>query len=213
MSEPERDWRFVPTATAHEAGGKIGALPAAIRLVGAAGTTLCGPAYTVLCGQRDNLSLHHAFALAPPGAVVVCQTGGYFEAGYVGEVMVRAAMARGLAGLVIDGCVRDAEAIGAAGWPVFARGLSVGGTTKDPSLAQAQGCRLRFGTAGGPVDVDPGDLVLGDSDGVVVVPRDRAAEVLAASDVREAAEREIFARLGNGETTLDIYGLPPLARG
>ncbi|GAA1016431.1 demethylmenaquinone methyltransferase [Acrocarpospora pleiomorpha] len=204
------EWRFVPTATAHEAGGRIGALPAAIRPVGAAGATVCGPAYTVLCGQRDNLALHHALALAPPGAVVVCQTGGWFEAGYVGEVMVRAALARGLAGLVIDGCVRDAEAIAASGWPVFARGLSVRGTTKDPSLAQAQGCRLRFRAAGGSVDVDPGDLVLGDADGVVVVPRPRAAEVLAASHARETAEREILTRLGDGETTLDIYGLPRL---
>jgi 4-hydroxy-4-methyl-2-oxoglutarate aldolase len=199
----EPPWRFVAAATAHEAGGKIGALPAALHPVGA--SVLCGPAFTVLCGARDNLALHHAIAKAPAGSVLVCQTGGEPEAGYVGEVMVRAAIARGLAGLVIDGCVRDAGAIRALGWPVFARGLNVRGTTKDPLLPQALGCRLRFGD----VDVDPGDLVLGDADGVVVLPSERIAEVLTASEAREAAEKEIFARIAAGETTVESYGLPP----
>jgi 4-hydroxy-4-methyl-2-oxoglutarate aldolase len=198
----EPSWRFVATATAHEAGGKIGALPATLRPVGSA--KLCGPAFTVLCGARDNLALHHAIAKAPAGSVLVCQTGGEPEAGYVGEVMVRAAIARGLAGLVIDGCVRDAGAIRALGWPVFARGLNIRGTTKDPLLPQALGCRLRFGD----VDVDPGDLVLGDADGVVVLPGDRIAEVLTAAEARDAAEQEIFTRIAAGETTVEIYGLP-----
>jgi 4-hydroxy-4-methyl-2-oxoglutarate aldolase len=201
-------WSFAATATAHEAGGRIGALPPAIRPVGAPGATLHGPAFTVTCGQRDNLALHHAIASAPAGSVLVCQTGGHHDAGYVGEIMVRAALARGLAGLVIDGCVRDGAAIVASGWPVFARGLSVQGTTKDPRLVQACGGRLRFATGAGGVDVDPGDLVLGDADGVVVVPAARAAEVLAASAEREAAEQAIMARLAAGETTLEIYGLP-----
>jgi 4-hydroxy-4-methyl-2-oxoglutarate aldolase len=205
MSEQGAPWRYVPTATAHEAAGRIGALPSAIRPVGAPGLTMYGPAYTLLCGPRDNLALHHALAQAPPGSVLVCQTGGYHEAGYVGEVMVRAAIARGLAGLVLDGCVRDAEAIAALRWPVFARGLSVVGTSKDPALPQARNCRLRFD---GFLDVDPGDLVLGDADGVVVIPRARAAEVLAASAAREEKERDVFRRLEAGETTLDVYDLP-----
>jgi 4-hydroxy-4-methyl-2-oxoglutarate aldolase len=194
------------SATVHEAAGQLGALPGGIKPV-APGMTLEGPAYTVLCGPRDNLALHHAIAAAPAGSVLVCSTGGWYDAGYLGDVMARAATARALAGLVIDACVRDLADLAAGSFPVFSRGLSIRGTTKDPLLPAALGVRLRFPL----VDVDPGDLVVGDGDGVVVVPGGRAEEVRRLAADREQKETVIRGRLDDGESTLGIYGLPALA--
>jgi 4-hydroxy-4-methyl-2-oxoglutarate aldolase len=193
------------SATVHEASGQCGALPADIKPV-AAGMSLEGPAYTVLCGPRDNLALHHAIAAAPAGSVLVCSTGGWYDAGYLGDVMAKAATVRGLAGLVIDGCVRDLADLTTGTFPVFARGLSIRGTTKDPLLPAGLGVRLRFPG----VDVDPGDLVVGDGDGVVVVSADGAEEVRGLAAERERKEALIRGRLGDGESTLGIYGLPDL---
>lgn len=193
------------SATVHEASGQCGALPADIKPV-AAGMSLEGPAFTVLCGPRDNLALHHAIDQAPAGSVLVCSTGGWHDAGYLGDVMARAATVRGLAGLVIDGCVRDLADLGAGTFPVFARGLSIRGTTKDPLLPAGLGVRLRFPA----VDVDPGDLVVGDGDGVVVIPAARAEEVRRLAADREDKEALIRGRLDDGESTLHIYGLAAL---
>jgi 4-hydroxy-4-methyl-2-oxoglutarate aldolase len=196
------------SATVHEASGQCGALPAGIKPV-AADMRLEGPAYTVLCGPRDNLALHHAIDRAPAGSVLVCSTGGWYDAGYLGDVMARAATVRGLAGLVIDACVRDLADLAAGTFPVFARGLSIRGTTKDPLLPAALGVRLRFPD----VDVDPGDLVVGDEDGVVVIPALRVTEVRRLSAEREGKEALIRGRLDDGESTLDIYGLAALTAG
>jgi 4-hydroxy-4-methyl-2-oxoglutarate aldolase len=160
----------------------------------------------VLCGPRDNLALHHAIDRAPAGSVLVCSTGGWHDAGYLGDVMACAATARGLAGLVIDACVRDLADLTAGQFPVFARGLSIRGTTKDPLLPAALSVRLRFPD----VDVDPGDLVVGDGDGVVVIPAARVAEVRRLSAEREDEEARIRARLDDGESTLGIYALAAL---
>jgi len=112
------------------------------------------------------------------------------------------AQVRGLAGLVIDGCVRDGVLLGEIGFPVFARGLCIQGTGKD------------FGATGwinhpvmmGEIVVQAGDLVVGDGDGVVAIPSAKAAEVVAAAQAREADEAAILKRLQAGETTLAIYG-------
>jgi 4-hydroxy-4-methyl-2-oxoglutarate aldolase len=193
--------RPLPTATLHEAGGKIGALPSAIKPV-APGFRLCGPALTVHSPGGDNLWLHRAFELAQPGDVMVVYASGVHEHGYWGEIMATAAKLRGLAGLVIDACVRDGDLLAGIGFPVFSRGLCIRGTSKD------------FGAIGwinapvqiGDVTVQAGDLVVGDGDGVVTIPRQRAAEVVAAAQRREAQEADILRRLQAGESTLDIYG-------
>jgi len=191
----------LPTATLHEAGGKIGALPSAIKPVAPA-FAFAGSALTVQCPPGDNLWLHRALDVARPGDVIVAGCGGAFEHGYWGEIMTAMAQARRLAGLVIDGCVRDARLLEAAGFPVFARGLCIRGTGKD------------FGAAGwighpvllGDITVHAGDLVAGDADGVVVVPGARAEAVIASSQRREAEESAILRRLAAGESTLAVYG-------
>ena len=192
--------RTLPAATLHEAGGKIGALPAAIKPV-APGFRICGTAITVHSPGGDNLWLHRALVLAQPGDVLVVYTSGVYEHGYWGEVMTTAAKVRGLAGLVIDACVRDADLLEQIGFPVFSRGLSIRGTGKD------------YGAIGwinepvliGNVTVNAGDLIVGDRDGVVAIPRARAADVVEMAAKREADEAAICRRIEAGETTMQIY--------
>ena len=192
--------RTLPAATLHEAGGKVGALPAAIRPV-APGFRICGTAITVHSPGGDNLWLHRALVLAQPGDVLVVYTSGIYEHGYWGEVMTTAAKVRGLAGLVIDAAVRDADLLEQIGFPVFSRGLSIRGTGKD------------YGAIGwinepvliGNVTVNAGDLIVGDRDGVVAIPHARAADVVEMAAKREADEATICKRIESGETTMQIY--------
>jgi 4-hydroxy-4-methyl-2-oxoglutarate aldolase len=163
---------------------------------------VAGPAFTVETPPGNNLFLHRALAEAAPGDVLVVATSAYHEAGYWGDIMTVAALARGLAGLVIDGCVRDSEAIARLDFPVFARGLSIRGTKKDPAAPGS----LLAGIDLGEARVEPGDLIVGDADGVVVVSRARVAEVLEKAREREGREADIVERLRKGETTLEIYG-------
>lgn len=193
--------RELPTATLHEAGGKIGALPSAIKPVGRA-MRACGPALTVHSPPGDNLWLHRALAVARPGDVLVVHASGAFEHGYWGEIMSTMAQARGLAGLVIDGCVRDGALLEQIGFPVFSRGLCIRGTGKDYGAIGWIGAPLLIGD----VAVHAGDLVAADGDGVCVLPRGRAAEVVERSRRREAEEAAILQRLRAGESTLQVYG-------
>jgi 4-hydroxy-4-methyl-2-oxoglutarate aldolase len=192
--------RAFGSATLHEAGGKVGALPAAIKPV-VPSFTICGPAFPVRTPPGDNLWLHVALAEAPQGAVLVCDVGAGYEYGYFGEVMAVAGKAAKLGGLVIDGCVRDGALLERVGLPIFARGLAIRGTGKDFGGRGS----VNQPTLVGDVTVNPGDLVVGDTDGVVVIPKDKIDAVLAASKEREAKEASVMGRLRNGEKTLDIY--------
>lgn len=193
--------RTLPTATLHEAGKKVGALPSAIKPV-APEFRICGSALTVHSPGGDNLWLHRALEVAQPGDVMVVYTSGAYEHGYWGEIMTTAAKVRGLAGLVIDACVRDGVLLGQIGFPVFSRGLCIQGTGKD------------FGATGwinhpitiGHVVVHAGDLLVGDADGVVVIAQARAQEVVEAGQRREIEEAAILERLQSGESTMKIYG-------
>lgn len=190
----------LPAATLHEAGGRIGVMPSAIKPV-ASSFRVCGPAVTVNSPGGDNLWLHRALYVAQPGDVLVVHVSDAHDFGYWGEIMSAAGRARHLGGLVIDGCVRDGAVLADFGFPVFARGLCIRGTGKD------------FGARGwinhpvlfGDLTVEAGDLVVGDTDGVVVVPRLRAEEVVAAATAREAKEAAIVARIDAGERTLEVY--------
>lgn len=187
-------------ATLHEAAGRIGVLPREIKPV-APGMRVCGPAVTVHSPGGDNLWLHRAIYVAAPGDVLVVHVSGAVDFGYWGEIMSTAAQARGLGGLVIDGCVRDADLLEQLGFPVFSAGLCIRGTGKDHGASGWINHPLRMGE----VSVAGGDLVLGDRDGLVVIPRERAAEVVAASEAREAKEADVMQRLRAGERTLEIY--------
>jgi len=190
----------LPTATLHEAAGKIGVMPMAIKPV-ARGMRFAGPALTVQSPGGDNLWLHRAIYAAQPGDVLVVSVSGAYEHGYWGEIMATAAKVRGLAALVIDGCVRDGELLGDIGFPVFARGLCIRGTGKDFGARGWIGYPTLFDN----VTVNAGDLVVGDGDGVVAIPRERAEAVVEASRQREAAEADQLRRLEAGETTMRLF--------
>jgi 4-hydroxy-4-methyl-2-oxoglutarate aldolase len=191
-------WKQQSSATLHEAAGRVGALSSAIKPI-AQGMRLGGPAFPLQLNPGDNLGLHHAIYSAPAGSVLVIDAFDYLEAGPFGEIMALAAQVKGLAGLVTSGSVRDKDAITALAFPVFSKGICIKGTAKD--------CPPRIGM---PVVIDgvmiePGDMVLGDSDGVVVIPKAQAADVLQAAIEREAKEADIMRRIRQGERTLDIY--------
>lgn len=188
------------SSTLHEALGRIGALPSAIKPV-AANMRVCGPAVVVHSPGGDNLWLHRALYIAGPGDVLVVHVSGKPDFGYWGEIMSTAARERGLGGLVIDGCVRDADQLEALGFPVFAAGLCIRGTGKD---AGARGW-INYPVRLGDVVVQPGDLIVGDRDGVVSVPHARAAEAISSAAAREARETTVMQRLRSGERTLELY--------
>lgn len=188
-------------STLHEAQGRTGDLPAAIRAMTAT-AAVAGPAFTVATRPGNNLLVHKALAIAPRGSVLVVATGGVegHPWGYWGDILTVAAQERGIAGLVIDGCVRDLAAIAASGFPVFARGTAIRGTEK--SVDGEVGGALVLGHA----VVRSGDLIVGDADGVVVVPVARATETIAAAGGRTEKEAGIIAALKSGKTTLELYG-------
>lgn len=138
--------------------------------------------------------------MAAPGDVIVLDAGDCLNAGFFGEVLAVDCQAHSLAGLVTSGSVRDTEAIIRRGFPVFSRGISVRGTAK-ASLG-----KINHPISIGGVIVYPGDYILGDADGVVVVPHDRIAEAIEASVKREEKEKKVMERLLQGERLFDIYG-------
>lgn len=196
--------REFDAATLYEAAGQTGMVDPAIRPAWP-GAALCGPAATVRCPPGDNLALHQAVAAAQPGVVLVASVGGYRMAGAWGEVLTVAAQARGIAGLVIDGAVRDIDAIAERRFPVFSRGLAIGACTKERRGA------LNIPLLFGGLMVRPGDVVAGNSDGLVVIEQDKAEEVSRAAVERRRRELTLFEELSKGRTTLELLGLPDVS--
>jgi 4-hydroxy-4-methyl-2-oxoglutarate aldolase len=187
-------------ATLHEAAGRIGALPAAIKPVNPL-MRLAGPAFTVHSPPFDNLWIHRALYRAKPGDILVVHVGDGFEAGYWGDILNAAAIARDLGGLVIDGGVRDTAGIGEDRFPIFARQACIRGTGKDREAIAWLDQPVRIGD----VIVNPGDLVVGDRDGVVALPAASVAATLVASAAREADEAAKIERIRAGARTIDLY--------
>jgi 4-hydroxy-4-methyl-2-oxoglutarate aldolase len=185
-------------ATLGESGGR----PMRARVRAAwAGARLAAPAFPVECAPGDNLAVHVAVTCAPAGSALVVSVGGDPERGYWGEVLTTAAQAAGLAGLVIDGGVRDVDALRDLGFPVFATTVALPGATK-----RRPGRAGGTATVGG-VDVREGDWVVGDADGVTVVPGDALTAVLDAARARADKEQQMFTALRDGGTTLELLGL------
>lgn len=188
-----------PTATLHEAAGKIGALPSGIKPLSAT-MRICGPAVTVHSPPGDNIMLHEAIIAAQSGDVLVVEVSGHYEAGYWGDIMTHAAKQRKIQGLIINGCVRDSKEIIDSEFPVFSRGICIRGTTK-----HGGGSINHLITIGDTV-ISPGDLVVGDGDGVVVLPRLEVGNILKSAEKREGQESLIIQQLTSGKTTMEIYG-------
>jgi 4-hydroxy-4-methyl-2-oxoglutarate aldolase len=185
-------------ATVYEASGIDGALDPSIRPI-YKGARIAGRALPVRTHPADNLPLHLAVAQARPGDVLVVD-GREEMCGYWGEVLAIAAQTCEVAGLVIDGGVRDIAEQEELGFPVFSRGVCVRRTGKNfPGIVNGPV------TVGG-VLVNPGDAVIADADGVVVVPPEIVEATLAASRERVEKETSFIERIRAGESTLDIYG-------
>ena len=165
-----------------------------------------GRALTARCYPGDNLALHQAIYAAKAGDVLVLDCHGYTEAGHFGDIMALACQARGIAGVVIDGSCRDSQDIKAMGFPVFVKAFNPSGTVKK-SLGE-----VNVPVLCGGVLVRPGDIVAGDCDGVVVVPREDEDEVFARALAKFEKEQHIVEQLKAGKTTLEIYGFDELIR-
>jgi 4-hydroxy-4-methyl-2-oxoglutarate aldolase len=185
-------------ATLGESGGR----PMRNRIRAAwPGARLAARAFPVQCTPGDNLAIHVGVVRAPTAHALVASVGEERELGYWGEVLTTAAEARGIAGLVIDACVRDAAALEAHGFPVFSTGLALPGATK-----QLPGAVGAPAVVGG-VEVATGDWVVGDVDGVTIVPGESLDAVLDAARARAEKEDGFFTALRGGTTTVELLGL------
>lgn len=190
--------RALGSATVGESGGQ--AMHARIKPAWL-GATLAAPAFVVTCGRGDNLAIHAAVAEAPARTALVVAATDPPDLGYWGEVLTTAAEARGIAGLVIDGGVRDVAALAAHGFPAFSALIALRGASK------LSGGEIGGQALVGDVAVHTGDWVVADVDGVAVVPCSQLDDVLRAGQARADKEAAMFAKLRDGSTTVELLGL------
>ncbi len=186
-----RRFAAVPAANVSDVMSRMAAAGPTLRPMHAGGI-LAGPAFTVKCRPGDNLMLHKALDLASPGDVIVVDAGGELTNALLGEMMLAHARTRGLAGVVINGAVRDLDSIRVSSFPVYAAGVTHRGPYKDGP-----------GEINVPISlngmiVEPGDLILGDPDGVVCVPFDEAEPICAAAERKHAEETDQLKRILSG---------------
>jgi 4-hydroxy-4-methyl-2-oxoglutarate aldolase len=190
----------VPTAMLSDALGRWGNMAAAIRPV-THGMRCFGPAFTLRCWPADNLTIHRAVELAAHGDVLVIDGGLGHDTTLLGDILVYAARLRGVVGIILQGLVRDSAAIAAQGLAVFASGATARGPVKETLGA------LQVPIQCGGMLVRPGDLVAGDDDGIVVVPREQASAVAERIRLIHEREEQVKKALAAGQTTVDILGL------
>jgi 4-hydroxy-4-methyl-2-oxoglutarate aldolase len=208
VERPDREiveaFEEVPSTIASDVTGNIGlTMDAGIRPA-YDGIEMAGTAITVKAAPGDNLIIHKAITMAEPGDVLVIDCNGYTDTGHIGELMCNSCQANDLAGLVIDGAYRDKREITEMGFPVYGRGVNPQGPLKqDPGSIN-----VTVSCAG--VSVDPGDIVIGDDDGLAVIPGDGAAQVLELAQEKIRAEDNVREEVLDGTYLFEINGYDEL---
>jgi 4-hydroxy-4-methyl-2-oxoglutarate aldolase len=192
-------------ATIHEAQGRRGALSSRIKPVDFR-MKLCGPAFTVKSAPRDNIMLQLAINYANPGDIIVVSGGEYEEAGSFGDVLANACLAKGIGGLVTDTGVRDTMQLRDLGFPVFSLSVCIKGTVKETLTSVNDPIIV------GDELIYPGDIIVGDADGLVVVRRAEAQEVAKLSQAREDAEAGFIAAYKAGKSVIEVSNLEPVLK-
>ena len=203
MSDAElAAWRDIPPAVISDELNRTGAMAAAIKPL-APGMKVVGQALTVQTMVGDNAALHYCLTVAWPGAVIVVDARGHLDTAVWGGILTYAAKHVGVAGVVVDGSVRDVAELRESGLAVYARGAIPSGPHK------GWGGSVNVPIQCGGVAVDPGDLIVADDDGVVVVARRQMDGLLERCRARVAKEKTILERIDAGVTTVELQGLPP----
>ncbi|MBO4288684.1 MAG: RraA family protein [Lachnospiraceae bacterium] len=194
-----KDFLGIPTGNICDSNGLKGSMDAAIMPMDLH-MEMAGIAMTVKCPPEDNLTLHKAIALAKPGTVLVVDCDGYTGCGIFGELFATSCKARGIAGIVIDGACRDKVDLIEMNFPTFARGVNPNGSRKEVlgAIDEPICC--------GGVTVNAGDIIIGDADGVVVIAKEKAEEVLKKAQAKKQKESELKPLLAQGKTTVELLG-------
>lgn len=187
-------------ATVYEASGREGLIDIALHQI-VPGSRVAGPARTVRCAQGDNLMMHAVLATVQPGEVLVLSMPEPAPVALVGELLATQALAQHVAGLLIDASVRDVDELRALGLPIWSRFIRVCGATRT-TLGE-----LNVPVVVGGTQINPGDGVVMDADGAVIVAQTRVAEVLAAALEREKREADLRSKFQSGQLSIDVYGL------
>lgn len=203
-TEKIKELELLPTGNIADSNTILGVMDTSIKPVNPH-IHMIGRALTVICQPGDNLALHQGIAIAKPGDVLIFDCKGYNAAGHFGDMMATACKARGIAGVVINGSCRDWSDIYALKFPVFAKGSNPSGTTKNTDAI------LNMPITVGGVLVKPGDIIIGDCDGVVVIPQEDEDYVIEKALLKYKKEQEIKKLLLKGKSTLEIYNFKNIA--
>lgn len=193
-------------ATVHEAAGRTGIVDLPLTRV-VPGSRAAGRARTALCAPGDNTMVHALVAHARPGDVLVLTSAEAAPVAFVGDLLATQARAQGVAAMLVDGAVRDLDELADLGLPIWTRFVRAQGATK------GEIGELDVPVVVGGVEIRPGDLVVMDGDGAVVVPADRVGAVLPAARERADRESAVRQRYRNGELSYDLQGLRALVEG
>lgn len=195
-------YQNLDVSTVYEAQNKQGLMNYELRPI-LSNRRIAGPAVTAVCYAGDNLMIHAAIEVCSPGDILVITTIGENVAGMIGELIIRALMQRGVQGVIIDSAIRDVAKIRELGFPVWTKAIHSAGTNK------IKGGWVNAPTVCAGAIVNPGDLIVADDDGVVVVKKEDLHDTLQASLKRLEKEEQTKERIAGGELSLDFYNLRP----